>query len=147
MVPIAHDGSTVDIPSKKVAEFNVGIASITVPRFEGGWPISKEGRINATVNPQIELAIHSPFSTAGCSNIITPIPHYLPRIMDIEWILGTVAILMAFLDSGDKMKRKSDVFTSFVTETIDMNNYLPTSYDGMEEWRAVVGSVTTRARS
>jgi len=107
-------------------------------------PIPNEDRNHATVNPVVETATTSPSPSAGCSNAVTPVPHYIPRLFDIEWLLGAVAFVHALLDPGDRLKRRHQAFTSVVHETIDMNGFLPTSYDDMAEWRTVVGGPALR---
>lgn len=145
-MPIAHGPSSTPTPAIEVSLIGPEWARINVPRFDVFCPIQAEGRLNANVNPQIAASVNSPYSTAGCSNIVTPIPHYVPRLFNIEWLIGAAAIIKALLDPGDKMKQKSDIFVEQVQQTIDMNSFLPTSYDSMEEWRTVSGSVTQAVR-
>lgn len=136
---------SVAVPPRQVLTATPPITKISTEHFEGDWPIKEESRRGATVNPILEAQVNSPHTTAGCSNIVTPVPHYVPRLFNMEWIIGAVAIIKALLDPGDDIKRKNDVFVSAVQQTIDMNNYLPTSYDDMAGWRTVVGKLSQPA--
>lgn len=133
-------------PPRQVWRSGAKVTTIATDRFQGDWPIEKESRTNAAVNPTVAAAVHSPSTTAGCSNIVTPVPHYVPRLFDLEWIIGAVAIIKALLDPGDKLKRKTETFVNVVQQTIDMNDFLPTSYDDMASWRTVVGRLSQPAR-
>lgn len=144
---MSHDGSTVSEPSREVSRITSRRTRISTDRFDGDWPIERESRTNAAVNPVVAAAVHSPSQTAGCSNIVTPVPHYVPRLFDVEWLYGVAGVIMALLDPGDKRKRRSEVYVQSVHETIDMNDFLPTTYDDMAEWRTVIGKLSQPARS
>ena len=132
-------------PARQVLAATPEVTTVSTARFEGRWPIESESRNNAAVNPVVAAQVNSPSTTAGCSNIVTPVPHYVPRIFDVQWIIGAVAIIKALLDPDDELKRKNDVFVSAVQQKIDMNDYLPTSYDDMSSWRTVVGKLSAPA--
>lgn len=134
-------------PARQVWRATPQIATVSTDRFEGDWPVAEESRRNAAVNPVVAAQVDSPSTTAGCSTIVTPVPHYVPRLFDLDWIIGAVAIIKALLDPGDRIKRKNDVFVSAVQQTIDMNDYLPTSYDDMSSWRTIIGKLSTPAVS
>ena len=109
-------------------------------------PPEKEERKNAVVNPVAVANLHSPSATAGCSNMVTPVPHYVPHI-PLDWMVGTVAVIIAILKDDDGMKHREEFSSSIVQSRIDMNDYLPTSYDSMSSWRTAVGSLAQPARS
>jgi hypothetical protein len=109
-------------------------------------PIEKEERKNAIVNPVVAAAAQSPSQTAGCSTMVTPVPHYVPKL-PIDWMIGVVAVIAAILQDDGGVKRREELSTSIVQSRIDMNDYLPTSYDDMADWRTVIGSLGRAATS
>lgn len=132
-------------PARQVWRATPEVTTVATNRFEGDWPIKAESRTNAAVNPVIEAQVNAPSTSAGCSNIVTPVPHYVPRLFDLEWITGAIAIIKALIDPGDAIKRKNETFVETVRQTIDMDNYLPTSYDDMSSWRTIVGNLSQGA--
>lgn len=81
----------------------------------------------------------------GCSNMVTPVPHYVPHL-PIDWLVGVVAVMIAlFKDDGGH--RREQFSSEIVQQRIDMNDYLPTSYDDMSSWRTVLGSLARPATS
>jgi hypothetical protein len=79
--------------------------------------------------------------------MVTPVPHYVPYL-PLDWMVGVVAVIVAILQEGDPdLKRRDEFYGNVVHERIDMNDYLPTSYDDMSSWRTVIGTLNSPARS
>ena len=78
--------------------------------------------------------------------MVTPVPHYVPHL-PVDMLVGVVAIIIAIFKDVDGPKHREEFSSSIVQSRIDMNDYLPTTYDDMSEWRTVVGSLGRTARS
>ncbi len=92
---------------------------------------------NYVHNPQTKASASGAGSTAGCSNAVTPIPTFLPTLVDAAWAIGLVASIISLLDDEDE-RVKNKRTTELVKQTIDLNEFLPTSVDDFTQ--RVVGT-------
>lgn len=90
---------------------------------------------NFTHNPQCEASACGG-SAAGCSTAVNPIPTFLPILYDLGWAVGLVALIESLFEDDYKTKFKRT--ETLVQQTIDMNDYLPSTIDGFD--RSVVGT-------
>ena len=91
------------------------------------------------MNPQLAAQANSPSYMGPSSNCVTPVPTYIPRFAAVDWLLGAYSFIRALLDPAGEMKRRGEVFVSSVRQVVDMEDYLPTSYDDMRDWRTPSG--------
>lgn len=90
-------------------------------------------------NPQLEMGANSPSQVAGCSTAVTPIPTFLPKIPGMEWVVGVIGAVLALLKSDD-WDRRHEAWRTNIQQTIDMNDFLPTTTDDMRDWRTLARS-------
>ena len=103
-------------------------------------PPSAQVKGNVAHNPAAEQGAESPSVVAGCSTAVTPINSFIPVILDALPYVFLAAQIFAMLDPDGRMKKRHENFVSKVRETIDMDDFLPTTYDDYRDWKSVARS-------
>lgn len=97
-------------------------------------PPSAEIKGPVRPNPILEQGAQSPAQTAGCSTAVTPINPYIAVLTSALPYVAVAVQLKAMLDSGGEFERAHKSWETRVEETIDLNDYLPTTYDDYRDW-------------
>lgn len=74
----------------------------------------------------------------GASTAVTPIPRLLLTVGEAAWLIGISAFFASLLNDGWKQDHQDSV--TYVHQTIDYNNYLPTTYDDYRDWPTISGT-------
>lgn len=69
--------------------------------------------------------VANPQGKVCSSNAVTPIQTFLPVLKDVTWAIGLVSAIIELLSDDDKIRSTRSEET--VLQTIDYNDYLPTT--------------------
>lgn len=103
---------------------------------KAGWQDTSQGALKGS--PEAEASCESGGFCGGASTAVTPIPPFVLEIAEAAWLIGISIFFETLLT--DDWKKNHEENVEVVHQTIDYNNYLPTSYDDYRDWPTVAGT-------